>query len=57
MAQTLTERADKIALKLQDLQLDVEDNDEAVTKLEEVIEALRAVDFGEVSFADENDES
>jgi hypothetical protein len=44
MAQTLTERADNIALKLQDLQLDVED-DEAVTKLDELIEQLRGIDF------------
>jgi hypothetical protein len=45
MSQTLTERADKIVTKLQDLQLDVEDNDEAVTKIEEVIEQLRGIDF------------
>jgi hypothetical protein len=45
MAQTLTERADKIVTKLQDLQLDIEDNDEATIKLEELIEQLRGIDF------------
>jgi hypothetical protein len=47
MAQTLTERADKIAEKLQDLAIDAEDNGEAVTKIEELIESFREINFGD----------
>jgi hypothetical protein len=53
MAQTLTERADKIVEKLQDLAIDAEDNGEAVTKIEELIESLREINFADAPDEDE----
>jgi hypothetical protein len=48
MSQTsLTARADTIAEELQDLAVDVEDNADALTELETIIESLREINFNE----------
>lgn len=53
---SLTKRADTIAEDLQDLAADVQDNDEAVTQIDTIIEALRAVDFAEENEEEDADE-
>jgi hypothetical protein len=49
MSQTLTVKLDKIIDQVQDLHADAIDDglDNAATKLEEAIEALKAVEFNE----------